>query len=152
MNKIALTIAFAIILIVAVITGLGFFNENQEKNQTAQDNFATQTMQIETLKEGSGEGAKTEDKVTVNYTGTLENGTKFDSSVDPAFGHVEPFEFTLGEGRVIQGWEQGVFGMKIGEKRKLTIPPDLGYGEAGAGAIIPPNSTLIFEIDLLKIN
>jgi peptidylprolyl isomerase/FKBP-type peptidyl-prolyl cis-trans isomerase FkpA len=120
--------------------------------QTPSNANNTQDMKIETLKEGTGEGAKAGDKVTVNYTGMLENGTKFDSSVDPSFGHVEPFSFTLGQNRVIQGWEQGVLGMKVGEKRKLTIPPELGYGERGAGSTIPPNATLIFEVELLKIN
>ncbi|MBX4201160.1 FKBP-type peptidyl-prolyl cis-trans isomerase [Candidatus Parcubacteria bacterium] len=103
----------------------------------------------ETLKEGSGEPAKTGDLVTVNYTGTLLNGIKFDSSLNPGR---TPFQFRLGDNRVIAGWEMGVLGMKAGEKRKLTIPAELGYGEAGAGELIPPNATLVFEIDLLKIN
>jgi FKBP-type peptidyl-prolyl cis-trans isomerase len=110
-------------------------------------NYETQGMKIETLKEGAGEVAKSGDKVSVHYTGTLENGTKFDSSVGK-----EPFSFTLGQNRVIQGWEIGVLGMKIGEKRKLTIPPELGYGERGAGAVIPPNAVLLFDVELLGIN
>lgn len=110
--------------------------------------FYIQNMKVETIKQGQGTEAKTGDTVTVNYVGTLENGTKFDSSLD----RNEPFSFTLGQNRVIQGWEQGVLGMKVGETRKLTIPPELGYGSSGAGGLIPPNATLIFTIDLLKIN
>ncbi len=96
---------------------------------------------------GKGTAAKAGDRVTVDYTGWLTDGTKFDSSKD----RNQPFVFTLGAGEVIPGWDQGVAGMKIGGKRKLTIPPDLGYGAQGAGGVIPPNATLVFEVDLLKI-
>ncbi len=127
--------------------------ENQQNYQSPSvsvepTNNALQNMKIETVKEGTGEGAKVGDTVTVNYTGTLENGTKFDSSLNPGR---TPFEFTLGQNKVIQGWELGVLGMKVGEERKLTIPPELGYGANGVGNIIPPNATLIFTVDLLKI-
>lgn len=91
------------------------------------------------------------DTISVNYTGKLVDGTVFDSNVLPEKGHVEPFVFTIGEGRVIQGWEEGFIGMKVGEKRTLTIPPEKGYGAAGAGGLIPPNATLIFEVELLEI-
>ena len=97
---------------------------------------------------GKGPAAKSGDNVTVNYTGWLTDGTKFDSSLD----RNQPFTFPLGGGQVIAGWDQGVVGMKVGGKRKLTIPPDLGYGAQGAGGTIPPNATLVFEIELLKIN
>jgi len=106
-----------------------------------------QGVEIEILKEGAGAVAKNGDIVSVHYTGTLENGTKFDSSVDRGV----PFEFTLGAGQVIPGWDIGVEGMKVGEKRKLTIPSLLAYGERGAGGVIPPNAALIFEVELLGI-
>ncbi len=95
---------------------------------------------------GEGDQAKQGQTVTVNYTGTLENGDQFDTSIGRA-----PFSFPLGAGRVIKGWDEGVAGMKVGGKRKLTIPPELGYGSRGAGNVIPPNATLIFEIELLKV-
>ena len=100
------------------------------------------------LKVGEGAEAKAGDKVTVHYTDWLTNGTKFDSSVDRG----EPFKFNLGAGEVIKGWDQGVAGMKAGGKRKLTIPSSLGYGDRGAGRTIPGGATLIFEVELLKIN
>ena len=103
-------------------------------------------VNIEVLQEGMGEESKAGDTLSVHYTGTFENGEKFDSSVDRG----DPFEFTLGQGAVIQGWEQGMLGMKQGEKRKLFIPYELGYGEAGYGPI-PEKSNLIFEVELLEI-
>ncbi len=100
------------------------------------------------LKAGEGAEAKAGQTVEVHYTGwLLENGTKFDSSLDRG----TPFKFRLGEGQVIKGWDEGVAGMKIGEKRKLIIPPALGYGPKGAGGVIPPNATLIFEVELLGV-
>ena len=104
-------------------------------------------LKVEDVALGQSEEAKNGDTLIVHYEGFLENGVKFDSSVDRG----QPFTFTLGEGRVIKGWEQGMLGMKIGGHRRLTIPPELGYGDRGQGAI-PPDSTLIFEIDLLEIN
>lgn len=104
-------------------------------------------LQIEELKAGTGDEATTGKSVDVHYTGWLTNGTKFDSSVDRG----QPFSFPLGAGRVIKGWDQGVAGMKVGGKRKLTIPPELGYGARGAGAVIPPDATLVFEVELLAV-
>jgi FKBP-type peptidyl-prolyl cis-trans isomerase len=105
-------------------------------------------MQIETLTAGNGNEAKAGDKVSVHYVGTLQsNGNKFDSSRDRG----RPFSFTLGKGDVIKGWDQGVAGMKIGEKRKLTIEPELAYGARGFPPVIPPNSTLVFEVELISV-
>ena len=96
---------------------------------------------------GTGRDAAAGNLVTVHYTGWLTNGKKFDSSVDRS----EPFSFPLGAGRVIKGWDEGVAGMKVGGKRKLTIPSQLGYGARGAGGVIPPNATLVFDVELLEV-
>lgn len=103
---------------------------------------------IEELVIGEGTEAQDYNKVVVNYTGTLEDGSVFDSSLKAGRG---PFTFTLGVGSVIKGWDLGVKGMKVGGKRKLTIPSDLGYGDKGAGGVIPPGATLIFEVELLEV-
>jgi FKBP-type peptidyl-prolyl cis-trans isomerase len=109
---------------------------------------AVADLKIEDLKEGEGPAAKTGDTLLVHYTGRLSDGTKFDSSYD----RNQPFTpFMLGAGKVIQGWDKGLIGMKAGGKRKLTIPPELAYGVSGSGSTIPPNATLVFEVELLKI-
>lgn len=118
-----------------------------DNDSTASANPSTSKLVTEDLVVGSGAEAKFGNKVTVNYLGTLTDGKKFDSSYD----RNEPFSFTLGQGEVIEGWDIGVAGMKIGGKRKLTIPSELGYGPTGAGDAIPPNATLIFEVELLKV-
>jgi FKBP-type peptidyl-prolyl cis-trans isomerase FkpA len=105
------------------------------------------SLQVEDLKVGTGAEATPGKMVTVHYVGTLTNGSKFDSSRDRGTG----FSFPLGAGRVIKGWDQGVEGMKVGGVRKLTIPPELGYGAGGFPPVIPPNSTLIFEVELLAV-
>jgi FKBP-type peptidyl-prolyl cis-trans isomerase len=104
-------------------------------------------LQIEDLRPGNGAEAKPGQRVTVHYVGTLTDGSKFDSSRDRGEG----FSFKLGAGQVIKGWDQGVAGMKVGQLRKLTIPPELGYGARGYPPVIPPNSTLVFEVELLAV-
>ena len=104
-------------------------------------------LKYEDIETGTGVTAASGQKAKVHYTGWLKNGRKFDSSKD----RNDPFEFTLGAGQVIKGWDEGVAGMKVGGKRRLTIPPDLGYGARGAGGIIPPNAELVFEVELLGV-
>ncbi|MBN3806595.1 FKBP-type peptidyl-prolyl cis-trans isomerase [Paraburkholderia sp. Ac-20336] len=104
-------------------------------------------LKYEDLVEGAGAEAVAGKTVTVHYTGWLTDGQKFDSSKD----RNDPFAFVLGGGMVIKGWDEGVQGMKVGGKRKLTIPPQLGYGVRGAGGVIPPNATLVFEVELLEV-
>lgn len=150
---------FIIFLILIAAIGYYFFVIRSKKTSNGPANelgtiesesdvsIDTNNLDIKILKEGTGDSAKSGDKLTVHYTGTLEDKIKFDSSKDRG----EPFIFTLGTGQVIKGWDLGLVGMKVGEKRQLTIPPELGYGQSGAGSSIPPNATLIFEIELLKV-
>jgi len=153
-----------IIIVVALILVSGYFiakdlskkdlDIDETSNPIVKINTETsmtqkQEVQIEVLKAGTGSVAKNNDMVEVHYTGTLEDGTKFDSSLDRNM----PFSFKLGIGQVIKGWDIGVEGMKIGEKRKLTIPADLAYGDYGVPqANIPAKAILIFEVELLSIN
>ena len=121
----------------------------QDENNSKSNNTNPMELKIETTKQGTGDRAvKVGDTISVQYTGKLTNGTKFDSSYDHGG---QPFEFTVGAGQVIQGWEQGFLGAKVGEKRTLTIPPSLGYGATGAGGVIPPNATLIYDVELVSI-
>ena len=113
----------------------------------AKERITPSGLKITDLVVGTGSEAKAGDTVSVNYRGTLTNGKEFDSS----YSRNQPFSFPLGAGRVIRGWDEGVAGMKVGGKRKLVIPPDLAYGERGAGGAIPPNATLIFEVELVKV-
>ena len=128
-----------LILSALLVFGMGCNKGNTEEMENG--------LIIEDLVVGDGTEAQDYNKVVVNYTGELEDGTVFDSSLNPGR---ERFTFTLGVGAVIKGWDLGVKGMKVGGKRKLTIPPELGYGERNTG-VIPPNSTLIFEVDLLEV-
>ena len=161
---------FVTLFLVAIAVGGGiyFLSSKSQNNQplAIQDSSTTitttaepatssakpKTMETDKLiitDERVGTGAETVagKKITVNYSGTLTDGTKFDSSYDRG----TPFTFNLGAGEVIQGWDQGFAGMKVGGKRKLTIPASLGYGSQGAGGLIPPNATLIFEVELLSV-
>lgn len=126
---------------------IGSLDQKSEVSQNTSVDENSGELKIEDIVVGSGAEAVSGKSVTVHYTGTLTDGTKFDSSLDRG----TPYTFILGAGEVIQGWDQGVAGMKVGGKRKLTIPPSLGYGAEGAGDQIPPNSTLIFEVELLKV-
>ena len=128
-----------LILSALLVFGMGCNKGNTEEMDNG--------LIIEDLVVGEGTEAQDYNKVVVNYTGELEDGSVFDSSLNPGR---EPFTFTLGVGSVIKGWDLGVKGMKVGGKRKLTIPPELGYGERNTG-VIPPNSTLLFEVDLLEV-
>jgi len=145
-----------VILIVIMISGCvkGANNEGADIDAPSEKNVEEQvvvepetTLQVEIIQEGTGDRqVEQNDVISVHYVGTLTDGSKFDSSIDRG----EPFTFTVGIGQVIKGWDQGTQGMKVGEKRKLTIPPALAYGEQGSGAVIPPNSTLIFEVELVS--
>lgn len=106
------------------------------------------SLEIKDIEIGQGPEAQAGQRLTMHYKGTLENGKKFDSSYDRG----TPFQFTLGVGQVIQGWDQGVVGMRVGGKRQLIIPSELGYGARGIGSIIPPHNTLIFDIELVAID
>ena len=117
---------------------------SEKKDSITMDNG----LVIEDIIDGDGKEANDYNKVVVNYTGKLEDGSIFDSSLSPG---KEPFTFTIGVGSVIKGWDVGLKGMKVGGKRKLTIPPELGYGDRGAGNVIPPGATLIFEVELLEV-
>lgn len=134
----------AVMLVGGGVFAFGYFN-------SAKKDIVAHDLKIEIEKQGTGEGAKQGDTVFVNYIGMLEDGTEFDNSYKRGQpGEGDPLPVTLGEGQVIRGWEEGLLGMKVGEKRKLTIPPSLGYGANDYGPI-PGNSTLIFETEMVAI-
>ncbi len=148
------TTSFLAVLLVAACEQQGTLEMSAEGSASSSESATITELQIIDVVEGDGETASAGQMVTVHYTGWLyepgapENkGGKFDSSRD----RNEPFAFPLGKGRVIQGWDQGFAGMQIGGQRVLIIPPHMGYGERGAGAAIPPNATLMFEVELLDI-
>lgn len=138
-----------ILIVLVVVAGLVFVTV--KGTRSAKNNMNVEGVKVTILQEGTGEAAKFGDTVSMNYTGKLTDGTVFDSNVDPKFNHPTPFDFTLGAGEVIKGWDNGIMGMKVGEKRTLEIAPEYAYGERGIGPI-PPNSTLIFDVELLSIN
>ena len=137
-------LVLAAVIVLLIIGWLIYSSGQSEANVVITTDSGLQYVDLE---RGEGEAPVLGDTVVVHYTGWLEDGTKFDSSVDRG----QPFDFEIGMGRVIRGWDEGVATMRVGGKRKLTIPPELAYGEAGIGEVIPPNSTLIFEVELLDI-
>ena len=140
-----------IIIVFMAVFGVACGSPSNSESNTSEVKMANETvttasgLQIKTLVVGAGDKAEPGKTAVVHYTGWLLNGTKFDSSVDRG----TPFEFPLGAGRVIKGWDEGVATMNIGGKVELIIPPDLAYGPAGAGGVIPPNATLKFEVEFL---
>ena len=159
-NIIPMAIALGVVSVLAVVIFVFLNNEvdtlpdaetidlnSKEKNTMSENNIEDfDVLGITTVQEGDGEEAKVGDTVSVNYEGTFSNGTKFDSSYDRGV----PYEFTLGENRVIEGWEKGIAGMKVGEIRELKIPSSMGYGDNGYGSI-PGKAGLIFKVELLEI-
>jgi peptidylprolyl isomerase len=141
-NMIVWILIVLVVVVVLVFLTINLNHQNKmPENNNAQVGSVTPT----------GVGAQAGDLVTVNYTGRLADGTVFDSNVDPKFSHVQPFQFTLGAGQVIPGWDKGIVGMKVGEKKTLVIPPEDAYGAAGAGGVIPPNATLTFDVEVTNI-
>lgn len=143
MNRTRRSVVWAIAALLAVgLAGCADSKKEETKIEKTDSGLQYQDLQV-----GTGEVAQHGDTVTVHYTGWLKDGTKFDSSLD----HNKPFVFTIDAGEVIKGWDEGVLGMKEGGKRKLMIPPELGYGRRGSPPVIPPNADLIFEVELLKV-
>jgi FKBP-type peptidyl-prolyl cis-trans isomerase len=144
-KKKGMNTAWAVVVILA-FAGLIFISVKSKPNMDLNGNLGGSEDAAKGV-----ETAKAGDVVAMNYTGKLSEGTVFDSNVDPKFGHVEPFVFPLGAGKVIAGWDKGIVGMKIGEKKTLVIPPEEAYGASGYPPVIPPNATLTFEVELIDI-
>ena len=150
-----MNIVLAVVICLALIGVLVFISIKNKVNMSSNNdvnNVVNNTPDNPLPRDLVGGVAQTGDTVSVNYTGRLENGTVFDSNVDPKFGHPgQPLEFTVGAGQMIPGFDKGVLGMKIGEKKTLTLPPEEAYGAAGRPPLIPANATLIFDVELLAI-
>jgi len=144
-----MNIVLAVVICLVLAGVLVFISINNKINMPSNNNTNNTVGEVNNTI-SAVDVAKAGDTVSMNYTGRLENGTVFDSNVDPKFNHVEPFVFILGAGQVISGWDKGIVGMKVGEKKTLTIPPADAYGANGQEPI-PPNSTLIFEVELVAI-
>jgi FKBP-type peptidyl-prolyl cis-trans isomerase len=141
-------LAVAVILVIGINQLIPLKENEVGSMQVVEENKnKTEELKIEDIKVGQGREVKEGDTISVHYKGTLTNGKQFGSSYDNG----KPFVFKVGAGEVIAGWDKGVIGMKAGGKRRLTVPPELGYGQQGVGEDIPPNSTLIFEIELLEV-
>jgi peptidylprolyl isomerase len=145
--KTQLPLVLGLLLSFAITTEASPAKENIKMAQAAQEVTTPTGLKYTDEVVGNGPSPRNGQTVVVHYTGWLTNGTKFDSSLDRG----QPFTFPLGQGQVIKGWDEGVASMKVGGKRKLVIPPDLGYGNRGAGGVIPPNATLVFEVQLLGV-
>jgi FKBP-type peptidyl-prolyl cis-trans isomerase len=159
-GNMGIVIAFVVIACVIGLVIYALMNQNKELNSNVSENKILDNStesNIETKGDKQVPETNTMEKISkngdvlvMNYTGRLTDGTVFDSNVLPEFGHVEPFSFTLGAGQVIAGWDEGLVGMKVGEKKTLTIPPEKGYGSRAVGKI-PANSTLVFDVELVGI-
>ncbi len=146
MNRLNTPVIAVLLIITGILGGGNSMAANENGSDTREVTTSSGLKYLDQVV-GTGDVAVAGKTASVHYTGWLENGKKFDSSVDRG----QPFSFSLGAGRVIKGWDEGVQGMKVGGKRKLTIPSDLGYGSRGAGGVIPPNATLIFDVELLGV-
>ena len=146
MNKQKGNVIIWLLIVLLVVGGLVYLTINKAGTPAGEEPVNTQNNM-----DNNAQVAKSGDVVSMNYTGKLESGVVFDSNVDPKFNHVQPFEFTLGAGQVIKGWDKGIVGMKVGEKKTLTISPEDAYGAGGIPGVIPPNSTLLFDVELLSI-
>ena len=162
-SKKNMNIVLAVIICLILVGVIIFISINNKVNMATDNNIGnsasgtdniiipTNTTPTTENTTPAGTVAKAGDTVSMNYTGRLADGTVFDSNVDPKFKHMQPFVFTLGAGQVIPGWDKGIVGMKVGEKKTLVIPPADAYGATGAGGVIPPNATLTFDVELLGI-
>jgi FKBP-type peptidyl-prolyl cis-trans isomerase FkpA len=156
-RKFLIVIVIAVVAVVSIVTFYRSSRSPAASPEVSAEYYSASTtttpmeensqLHIETTRKGEGATAMNGKRVSVHYTGTLTDGTVFDSSIPRG----APFAFTLGAGQVIKGWDVGLFGMKVGEKRKLTIPPDMGYGADGFPGVIPPNATLIFDVELIAV-